>query len=113
MKKTAEVICYIAAGVLLLYLVVVALIRGVVIFMAIVLLFAHSPLPWWILGPAAIASSLDLLICSKIHYIKGARNEGFRIDPLPAHSTRHYHRPCIGSFGKTANSNYPSFFLKT
>ena len=55
MKKTAEVICYIAAGILLLYLVVVTLIRGVGIFMAIVLLFAHSPLPWWILGPAAIA----------------------------------------------------------
>jgi len=54
MKKTADVICYVAVGILVLCFVVVTLIRGVGIFMAIVLLFVHSPLSWWILTPAAI-----------------------------------------------------------
>jgi general stress protein CsbA len=55
MKKKADVICWIAVSILLLYVVVVTQLRGVGVFMAILLEFAHSPLPWWILGPAAVA----------------------------------------------------------
>jgi len=37
--------------------------------MAIVLLFAHFPLPWWILGPAAIAlvAGFTYLFKNKLH----------------------------------------------
>jgi len=81
--------------------------------MAIVLLFAHSPLPWWILGPAAIALVAGFTYLFKNTLHKRGETKDSELIPLPAHSTRHYHRPWIGSFGKTANSNYPSFLLKT
>jgi hypothetical protein len=54
MKKTADVICWIALGILVLFAAVALLVRSVAIFMAVVLLFAHSQLPWWSLTPAAI-----------------------------------------------------------
>jgi hypothetical protein len=69
MKKTADVICWIAVGILLLYVVVVTLIRVVGIFMATLPQFAHSPLPWWILGPAAIAliAGFTYLFKNRLH----------------------------------------------
>ena len=55
MEKISEVICWIAVGVLGLFIVGWMLTRGLSSLVALVLLFVHSPLPWWILTPAAIA----------------------------------------------------------
>ena len=55
MEKISEVICWIAVGVLGLFMVAWMLTRGLGSLVALVLLFVHSPLPWWILTPAAIA----------------------------------------------------------
>jgi hypothetical protein len=53
-EAISEFICKIAVGVLIIFLVVVSLIRGVGFFIAIGVMFARSPLPWWILAPAAL-----------------------------------------------------------
>jgi membrane protein implicated in regulation of membrane protease activity len=55
MEKVFEVICYIEIGILAIFFFVMALLRGLGAFLALVLLFVHSQLPWWILAPAAIA----------------------------------------------------------
>ena len=58
MNRTAELICEIVCkivlGILVVFAVVVSLIRGVGVLVAITVMFARSPLPWWILAPAAI-----------------------------------------------------------
>jgi hypothetical protein len=54
-EKIFEVVCWIALGVLGLIMVAWTLTRGLGSLVALVLLFVHSPLPWWILTPAAIA----------------------------------------------------------
>jgi hypothetical protein len=54
MEKISEVVCWIAVGVLGLFMVGWMWTRGLGS-LALVLLFVHSPLPWWILTPAAIA----------------------------------------------------------
>jgi hypothetical protein len=54
-EKIFEVVCWITLGVLGLFMVAWALIRGLGSLVALVLLFVQSPLPWWILAPAAIA----------------------------------------------------------
>jgi hypothetical protein len=51
MERFSAIACWIAVGVL----VALILIRGIGTFVALVLLFVHSPLPWWILTPAAMA----------------------------------------------------------
>ena len=55
MEKISEVVCWIAVGILGLFMVGAMLIRGLGSLVALVLLFVHSSLPWWILTPAAIA----------------------------------------------------------
>ena len=55
MEKISEVVCWIAVGVLGLFMVGWILTRGLGSLVTLVLLFVHSPLPWWILTPAAIA----------------------------------------------------------
>ena len=51
----SEIVCWIVVGILGLFAVVWGLTRGLGSLAALVLLFVHSPLPWWILTPAAIA----------------------------------------------------------
>jgi len=55
MEKISEIICWIGVGILGLFMVGWMLTRGLSSLVALVLLFVHSPLPWWILTPAAIA----------------------------------------------------------
>ena len=55
MERVFEVICYVALAVLGFVVLLAALTRGLGSFVALVQLFLHSPLPWWILAPAAIA----------------------------------------------------------
>lgn len=58
MQKISEIVCWAAVGVLLLYGVLVVLVRGFGVTIALFHLFADSPLPWWILAPAAVALAL-------------------------------------------------------
>jgi LPXTG-motif cell wall-anchored protein len=55
MEKISEVVYWIAVGVLGLFMVGWILTRGLGSLVTLVLLFVHSPLPWWILTLAAIA----------------------------------------------------------
>ena len=55
MAKLSEVICWIGVGVVALAMIVYVFTRGLSSFLAVVLIFVHSPLPWWILTPAAVA----------------------------------------------------------
>jgi hypothetical protein len=55
MEKFSEIVCWIAVGVLGLFMVVWVLTPGVGSLAAFILLFVQSPLPWWILAPAGIA----------------------------------------------------------
>jgi len=55
MEKMAEVVCWIGVGILGLFMVGWMLTRGLSSLVVLVLLFVHSPLPWWILTPAATA----------------------------------------------------------
>jgi hypothetical protein len=54
MQKIFEIICWVAVGVLALF-AIVYLLRGLTAIVGLVLLFAQSPPPWWVLAPAAIA----------------------------------------------------------
>lgn len=73
MERFSEVVCWIAVGVLGLFMVGWILTRGLSSVVTLVLLFVHSPLPWWILTPAAIA-----LIGGFVYLLKRRRN---RIGP--------------------------------
>jgi hypothetical protein len=55
MQKISEIVCWAAVGVLALFAILWLLTRGLSSIVVLVLLFAQSPLPWWILTPAAIA----------------------------------------------------------
>jgi hypothetical protein len=55
MQKIFELICWATVGILALFAIVYLLTRGLVPIVGLVLLFAQSPLPWWVLTPAAIA----------------------------------------------------------
>jgi hypothetical protein len=55
MQKIFEIICWVAVGVLGLFAILYFLTRGTVLIVGLVLLFAQSPLPWWVLTSAAIA----------------------------------------------------------
>jgi hypothetical protein len=54
-RNVSAVICWIAVAILALFMLAAVLIRGLGSLAALVLLFVQSPLPWWILAPAAIA----------------------------------------------------------
>ena len=54
MQKVFEIICWAAVGMLALFAIVYVLTRGLVV-VGLVLLFARSSLPWWVLIPVAIA----------------------------------------------------------
>jgi hypothetical protein len=66
MEKFYEAICWIAFGILVLFAVVVILMRSFA-FVAIVVLFIRSALPWWVLAPAGI------LLVSGFVYLFSAR----------------------------------------
>ena len=55
MQKVYEIICWVAVGILALFAIVYLLTRGLTPIVGLVLLFAQSPLPWWVLTAAAIA----------------------------------------------------------
>lgn len=55
MQKISEIVYWAAVGVLALFAILWLLKRGLSSIVVLVLLFAQSPLPWWILTPAAIA----------------------------------------------------------
>jgi hypothetical protein len=55
MQKISEIVCWVAVSVLLLFLILVVLVRGFGVRVALVHLFADSPLPLWMLAPAAVA----------------------------------------------------------
>ena len=55
MQRISEVVCWAAVGVLALFAIFWLLTRGLGAIVGLVLLFVQSPLPWWILIPAAIA----------------------------------------------------------
>jgi hypothetical protein len=55
MQKISEIVCWAAVGVLALFAILWLLTRGLSSIVVLVLLFVQSPLPWWILTPAALA----------------------------------------------------------
>ena len=55
MQRVSEIVCWAAVGVLALFAIFWLLTRGLGAIVGLVLLFVQSPLPWWILTPAAIA----------------------------------------------------------
>ena len=55
MQKISEIVCWAAAAVLGLVAILWLLTRGLAALVSLVFLFVQSPLPWWILTPAAIA----------------------------------------------------------
>ena len=57
-QKISEIVCWAGIGVLLLFFILVALVRGFGVSVALFRLFADSPLPWWVLAPAALALAL-------------------------------------------------------
>jgi hypothetical protein len=69
MQKISEIVCWAAVGILAL-LAIFELLRGLGAIVGLVLLFAQSPLPWWILTPAAIALMAGFL------YLFRARRAG-------------------------------------
>ena len=73
MQKIFEIICWAAVGVLALFAIVYLLTRGLSPIVGLVLLFAQSPLPWWVLTPAAIA-----LVAGFAYLFRGMRT---RIKP--------------------------------
>jgi len=54
-QKISEIVCWAAVALLMLFLIYGLLARGLYVIVVLVWLFAQSPLPWWILTPAAIA----------------------------------------------------------
>ena len=68
MQKVSEIVCWAAVAVLGLFLIFCMLTRGLGVIVAFVLLFAQSPLPWWVLTPAAIA-----LVAGFLYLFRGVR----------------------------------------
>ena len=68
MQKISEIVCWAAVGVLALFAILWLLTRGLSSIVVLVWLFAESPLPWWILTPAAIA-----LVAGFLYLRKGMR----------------------------------------
>jgi len=54
MQKIYEIICWAAVGILALFAIAYLLTRGLAPIVGLVLLFAQSPLPWWVLTLAAL-----------------------------------------------------------
>jgi hypothetical protein len=74
MEKASEIARDVVIGVSLLCLLVFGLIRVIGGFAAIVRLFVHSPLPWWILTPAAIALVAGFVVFFKIRRAQAKTN---------------------------------------
>jgi hypothetical protein len=68
MQKISEIICWAVVGILGLFAVVFLLTRVLAPIVGLVLLFVQSPLPWWVLTPAAIA-----LAAGFIYLFRGMR----------------------------------------
>jgi hypothetical protein len=68
MQKISEIVCWAAVGVLALFAILWLLTRGLSTIVVLVWLFAESPLPWWILTPAAIA-----LVAGFLYLTRGMR----------------------------------------
>ena len=60
MQKISEIVCWAAVGILALFAIVYLLTRGLAPIVGLVLLFAQSPLPWWVLTLALAAGFLYL-----------------------------------------------------
>jgi hypothetical protein len=58
MQKISEIVCWTAAGILILCGTLVVIVRGFGVTIALFRLFVDSPLPLWILAPAAVALAL-------------------------------------------------------
>ena len=65
MQKISEIIRYVALGILALFAIVFVLMRGLGVFLGVVLLFVRSPLPGWIRILAAIAVVAGLIYLFK------------------------------------------------
>jgi hypothetical protein len=65
MERISAIVCWIAVGVLALFFGALILFRGIASLVALVLLFVHSPLPWWILTPAALALAAGFIYLFK------------------------------------------------
>lgn len=61
-EKITTLVAYVVFGILVLY----GLVRGVAGFAGMVLMFVNSPLPWWILTPAAMALVAGFVLLFKI-----------------------------------------------
>jgi len=61
MQKISEIVCWAAVGLGALFVIVYMLTRGLAPIVGLVLLFAQSPLPWWVLTLAAIALAAGFL----------------------------------------------------
>lgn len=70
MKKISEIVCWAAVVVLGLFAIFGLLTRGLGALVALVFLFVQSPLPWWILTPAAIA-----LVAGFLYLFRGLRGK--------------------------------------
>jgi len=77
MEKISEIVCWIAVGILGLFMLGWMLTRGLASLVALVLLFAHSPLPWWILTPAAIALVAGFVFLFKRRRTRTGSNRKF------------------------------------
>ena len=64
----SEIVCWAAVTVLGLFAILWLLTRGLGAIVALVFLFAQSPLPWWILTPVAIA-----LVAGFLYLFRGMR----------------------------------------
>jgi hypothetical protein len=60
-EKVYDAICWTAVGILALFAIPLGLIKRLGALVAIVLLFVHSTLPWWIRVPAGIAVAAGLI----------------------------------------------------
>jgi uncharacterized protein YqfA (UPF0365 family) len=61
MQKISEIICWAAVGLLALFAIAYLLTRGLALIVGLVMLFAQSPLPWWVLTLAAIGLAAGFL----------------------------------------------------
>jgi len=68
MQRISEIVCWAAVGILLLYGILYILTRGFGVAIGLFRLFADSPLPWWILAPAALA-----LVAGFAYLLRGVR----------------------------------------
>lgn len=64
-EKIYDAICWTAVGILALFAIPLRLMKGLGALVAIVLLFVHSTLPWWIRIPAAIVVGAGLVYLFK------------------------------------------------